>query len=106
MQISQFVTVCKGDPFVEPTFPAIGVPVTMSAQVRSTKRKRDLSMDSFSSCSANVTRSVKLYVCVCVCVDTQSQCVLHEIQTQIKETTSYVTFYVLRHKVLKVSIIL
>ena len=63
---------------------------------------------TFSRFCVNVTRNVMLYVCICV--DTQSQCVLREIQMQmlftsvvLMETTSHVTFCVLHHKVLKVS---
>ncbi len=40
---------------------------------------------TFSSCSANVTCNVKLYVYICV--DTQSQCVLHEIPMQMLFTS-------------------
>ncbi len=70
-----------------------------------------LSLRTFSSCSANVTRNIKLYICVCV--DMQSQCVLCEIPMQMlftsvvsKETMSSVTSYILCHEVQKVSLIL
>ena len=59
------------------------------------KQEQCRATKTFSSCSAKVTRNIKLYVCVCV--DMQNQCVLHEIPMQMsftsmvpKETMSYV----------------
>ena len=53
------------------------------------------SIRTFSSCSANVVRKVKLYICVCV--DTQSQCVLRKINTNVVYFSCFLGYHVLRY---------